>query len=146
MGELQHSLSKARSYDITCGYCFIYKCMFCSHQLNSLPLCQLLFFNMPLTSYLCWSLHHRCRGNTFRSHFLRPGCRWRTLAVHLFMLLLLTWQAHSCYFLLETYGPMAFFLSPVRTWALGLSLLLVYRAWTSPASLIRDTSKSVSPS
>lgn len=120
--------------------------MFCSHRLNSFPLCQLLFFNMPLTSYLCWSLHHRCRGNTFRSHFLRPGCRWRTLAVHLFMLLLLTWQAHSCYFLLETYGPMAFFLSPVRTWALGLSLLLVYRAWTSPASLIRDTSKSVSPS
>lgn len=107
---------------------------------------QLLFFNMPLTSYLCWSLHHRCRGNTFRSHLLRPGCRWRTLAVHLFMLLLFTWQAHSCYFLLETYGPMAFFLSPVRTWALGLSLLLVYRAWTGPTPLLRDNSKSVSPS
>lgn len=101
---------------------------------------------MPLTSYLCWSLHQRGRGNTFRSHFLRPGCRWRTLAVHVLMLLLLTWQAHSCYFLLETYGPMAFFLSPVRTWALGLSLLLVYRAWTCPAALLRDNSKSVSPS
>ncbi|KAM3594319.1 uncharacterized protein V6R79_005738 [Siganus canaliculatus] len=107
---------------------------------------QVLFFNMPLTSYLCWSLHHRCRGNTFRSHFLRPGCRWRSLAVHVVMLLLLTWQAHSCYFLLETYGPTAFFLSPVRTWAMALSLFLVYRAWTGPAPLIRDNSKSVAPS
>ncbi|XP_062252726.1 transmembrane protein 62 isoform X1 [Platichthys flesus] len=107
---------------------------------------QMLFFNMPLTSYLCWSLHHRSRGNTFRSQFLRPGCRWRSLVVHLFMLLLLTWQAHSCYFLLETYGLMACFLSPVRTWAFGLSLLLVHRAWTGPAPFIRDNSKSVSPS
>uniref|UniRef100_A0A3P8P252 Calcineurin-like phosphoesterase domain-containing protein n=1 Tax=Astatotilapia calliptera TaxID=8154 RepID=A0A3P8P252_ASTCA len=119
------------------GACFAFGVFIDGHFLEGsltyvVGVVQLLFFNMPLTSYLCWSLHHRCRGNTFRSHFLRPGCRWRTLAVHLFMLLLLTWQAHSCYFLLETYGPMAFFLSPVRTWALGLSLLLVYRAWTSP--------------
>uniref|UniRef100_A0A3B4U5A8 Transmembrane protein 62 n=1 Tax=Seriola dumerili TaxID=41447 RepID=A0A3B4U5A8_SERDU len=130
------------------GACFAFGVFIDGHFLEgSLTyVVGLLFFNMPLTSYLCWSLHHRCRGNTFRSHFLRPGCRWRTLAVHLFMLLLLTWQAHSCYFLLETYGPMAFFLSPVRTWALGLSLLLVYRAWTGPAPLIRDNSKSISSS
>ena len=101
---------------------------------------------MPLTCYLCWSLNQRCRGNTFRSHFLRRGCRWRTLLVHAAMLLLLTWQAYSCYFLLETYGPLAFFLSPVRTWALGLSLLLVYRAWTGPAPHLRDNSKTTSPS
>lgn len=107
---------------------------------------QLLFFNMPLTAYLCWSLHHRCRGNTFRSHFLRPGCRWWSLLVHLVMLLLLIWQAQSCHFLLETYGLMSFFLSPVRTWALGLGLLLVYRAWTGPAPLLNDNSKSVSSS
>uniref|UniRef100_A0A4W6BUE5 Transmembrane protein 62 n=1 Tax=Lates calcarifer TaxID=8187 RepID=A0A4W6BUE5_LATCA len=133
------------------GACFAFGVFIDGHFLEGsltyvVGVVQLLFFNMPLTSYLCWSLHHRCRGNTFRSHFLRPGCRWRTLAVHLFMLLLLTWQAHSCYFLLETYGHMAFFLSPVRTWALGLSLLLVYRAWTGPAPLIRENSKSVSPS
>ncbi|XP_040916537.1 transmembrane protein 62 [Toxotes jaculatrix] len=131
------------------GACFAFGVFIDGHFLEGsltyvVGVVQLLFFNMPLTSYLCWSLHHRCHGNTFRSHFLRPGCRWRTLAVHLFMLLLLTWQAHSCYFLLETYGPMAFFLSPVRTWALGLSLLLVYRAWTGPAPLIRDNSKSIS--
>uniref|UniRef100_A0A6Q2Z0E1 Calcineurin-like phosphoesterase domain-containing protein n=1 Tax=Esox lucius TaxID=8010 RepID=A0A6Q2Z0E1_ESOLU len=87
---------------------------------------QLLFFNMPLTCYLCWSLHLRSRGNSFRSHFSGPACRWKTLAVHAVMLLLLVWQAYSCYFLLETYGPLAFFLSPVRTWAVGLALLLVY--------------------
>eukprot|EP00064_Thunnus_orientalis_P013223 superscaffoldBa00002121_g13260 len=133
------------------GACFAFGVFIDGHFLEGsltyvVGVVQLLFFNMPLTSYLCWSLQHRCRGNTFRSHFLRPGCRWRTLAVHFFMLLLLTWQAHSCYFLLETYGPMAFFLSPVRTWALGLSLLLVYRAWTGPAPLVRDNSKGVSPS
>uniref|UniRef100_A0A673CQD5 Transmembrane protein 62 n=1 Tax=Sphaeramia orbicularis TaxID=375764 RepID=A0A673CQD5_9TELE len=133
------------------GACFAFGVIIDGHFLEGsltyvVGVVQLLFFNMPLTCYLCWSLHHRCRGNTFRSHFLRPGCRWRTLGVHMFMLLLLTWQAHSCYFLLETYGPMAFLLSPVRTWALGFSLLLVYRAWTGPAPLVRDNSKTNTPS
>ncbi|XP_072222125.1 transmembrane protein 62 isoform X2 [Leuresthes tenuis] len=133
------------------GACFAFGVVIDGHFLEGsltyvVGVIQLLFFNMPLTSYLCWSLHHRCHGSTFRSHFLRPGRRWRTLAVHLFMLLLLTWQVHSCYFLLETYGPTAFFLSPVRTWALGLSLLLVYRAWTGPTPLVRDNSKSASSS
>lgn len=129
------------------GACFAFGVIIDGHFLEGsltyvVGVVQLLFFNMPLTCYLCWSLHHRCRGNTFRSHFLRPGCRWRTLGVHVLMLLLLTWQAHSCYFLLETYGPMAFLLSPVRTWALGFSLLLVYRAWTGPAPLVRDSTKN----
>ncbi|CAG5866682.1 unnamed protein product [Menidia menidia] len=133
------------------GACFAFGVFIDGHFLEGsltyvIGVIQLLFFNMPLTSYLCWSLHHRCHGSTFRSHFLRPGRRWRTLAVHLFMLLLLTWQVHSCYFLLETYGPTAFFLSPVRTWALGLGLLLVYRAWTGPAPLVRDSSKGASSS
>ncbi|MEQ2183985.1 hypothetical protein GOODEAATRI_003477 [Goodea atripinnis] len=55
-------------------------------------------------------------------------------------------QAHSCYFLLQTYGVTAFFLSPVRTWALGLSVVLVYRAWTGPVPLFHDNSKSNSSS
>lgn len=107
---------------------------------------QLLFFNMPLTCYLCWSLHLRSRGNSFRSHFLRPGYRWKTLGVHTAMLLLLAWQGYSCYFLLETYGPLAFFLSPVRTWAVGIALLLVYRAWKGPAPCLRDNSKTTTAS
>ncbi|CAF87409.1 unnamed protein product, partial [Tetraodon nigroviridis] len=28
----------------------------------NLPLFQMLFFNMPLTAYLCWSVHHRRRA------------------------------------------------------------------------------------
>ncbi|XP_061752246.1 transmembrane protein 62-like [Nerophis ophidion] len=120
------------------GACFAFGMFIDGHFLEGsltyvVGVVQLLFFNMPLTFYLCWTLHHRCRGNTFRSMLLRPGCRWRSAAVHLLMLLLLTWQAHSCYFLLETYGPVAFFLSPVRMWALGMGVLLVYRAWTCPA-------------
>uniref|UniRef100_A0A6Q2XT85 Calcineurin-like phosphoesterase domain-containing protein n=1 Tax=Esox lucius TaxID=8010 RepID=A0A6Q2XT85_ESOLU len=107
---------------------------------------QLLFFNMPLTCYLCWSLHLRSRGNSFRSHFSGPACRWKTLAVHAVMLLLLVWQAYSCYFLLETYGPLAFFLSPVRTWAVGLALLLVYWAWRGPTPRLRSNAKTPAPS
>ncbi|KAM9787266.1 transmembrane protein 62 isoform X2 [Syngnathus typhle] len=137
------------------GACFSFGVFINGHFLEGsltyvVGVIQLLFFNMPLTLYLCWTLHQRCRGNTFRSLLLRPGCRWRCLAVHLLMLLLLAWQAHSCYFLLETYGLLAFLLSPVRTWALGLGLVLVYRAWTCPVpawSLVAagGNGKSVSP-
>uniref|UniRef100_A0A3B3DQU1 Transmembrane protein 62 n=1 Tax=Oryzias melastigma TaxID=30732 RepID=A0A3B3DQU1_ORYME len=130
------------------GACFAFGLFIDGHFLEGSRtyIVGLLSFNMPLTSYLCWCLHHRCRGNTFRSHFQRSGLRCRTLALHLLMLLLLTWQAHSCYFLLETYGLVAFLLSPIRTWALLLSLLLVYRAWTGPAPLVRDNSRSASSS
>uniref|UniRef100_A0A8C8ER69 Transmembrane protein 62 n=1 Tax=Oncorhynchus tshawytscha TaxID=74940 RepID=A0A8C8ER69_ONCTS len=116
------------------GACFAFGVVIDGHFLEGsltyvVGVGQLLFFNMPLACYLCWSLHLRSRGNSFRSHFLRPGYRWKTLGVHTAMLLLLAWQGYSCYFLLETYGPLAFFLSPVRTWAVGIALLLVYRAW-----------------
>ncbi|KAM6960922.1 transmembrane protein 62 [Aplochiton taeniatus] len=107
---------------------------------------QVVFFNMPLTGYLCWSLHLRGHGSTFRSHLTRPGCHWSTAVVHLTMLLLLIWQAYSCNFLLQTYGPVAFLLSPVRTWALGLSVVLLFRVWNGPAPRLRDNSKTSSPS
>ncbi|XP_005799357.1 transmembrane protein 62 [Xiphophorus maculatus] len=133
------------------GACFAFGVFIDGHFLEGsltyvVGVIQLLFFNIPLTSYLCWSLHHRCHGNTLWSHLARPGRRGRTVAVHVFMLLLLTWQAHSCYFLLQTYGVTAFFLSPVRTWALALSVVLVYWAWTGPTPLFRDSGKSNSSS
>uniref|UniRef100_A0A672PWM7 Transmembrane protein 62 n=1 Tax=Sinocyclocheilus grahami TaxID=75366 RepID=A0A672PWM7_SINGR len=101
------------------GACFAFGVFVDGHFLEGsltyvLGVIQVLFFNMPLTYYLCWSLHHRCRGTSFRSHFCRPGSRWMTLAMHIGMLVLMIWQAYSCYFLLETYGLLAFFLSPVR--------------------------------
>ncbi|XP_013871972.1 transmembrane protein 62 [Austrofundulus limnaeus] len=122
------------------GACFSFGVFIDGHFLEGsltyvVGVIQLLFFNIPLTSYLCWSLLHRHHRNSFRSHFVRSGRHWRPLAIHFLMLLLLTWQAHSCYFLLETYGLMAFFLSPVRTWAFGLSLLLIRHAWTGPFPL-----------
>ncbi|KAJ7990847.1 hypothetical protein DPEC_G00291160 [Dallia pectoralis] len=108
---------------------------------------QLLFFNVPLTCYLCWSLHRRCHGNSFRSHFfVGPASLCKTLAVHAVVLLLLVWQVYSCYFLLETYGRLAFFLSPVRTWSVGLALLLAYWAWSGPAPRLRGNGRTTSPS
>ncbi|KAL0969754.1 hypothetical protein UPYG_G00231840 [Umbra pygmaea] len=124
------------------GVCFSFGVFIDGHFLEGsltyvVGFMQLVFFNMPLTCYLCWSLHLRSRGNSFQSQFFRSASRWRTLLVHSAMLLLLVWQSYSCYFLLETYGHLAFFLSPVRTWAVGLALLLVYRAWKGPAPSLR---------
>ncbi|XP_051723385.1 transmembrane protein 62 isoform X2 [Ctenopharyngodon idella] len=132
------------------GACFAFGVFVDGHFLEGsltyvVGVIQVLFFNMPLTYYLCWSLHHRCRGTNFRSQFCRPGCRWRTLAMHLGMLVLMIWQAYSCYFLLETYGPLAFFLSPVRTWAFLMGLLLVYRAWWGTPPRFSDGSKTNRP-
>uniref|UniRef100_A0A8K9UJF0 Transmembrane protein 62 n=1 Tax=Oncorhynchus mykiss TaxID=8022 RepID=A0A8K9UJF0_ONCMY len=123
------------------GACFAFGVVIDGHFLEGsltyvVGVGQLLFFNMPLTCYLCWSLHLRSRGNSFRSHFLRPGYRWKTLGVHTAMLLLLAWQGYSCYFLLETYGPLAFFLSPVRTWAVGISCSGRFCIWLLQTSYI----------
>nr|XP_023683199.1 transmembrane protein 62 isoform X1 [Paramormyrops kingsleyae] len=119
------------------GACFAFGVFVNGHFLKGsltyvVGILQVVFFNMPLTCYLCWSLYLRSRGNCFRSHFRRAG-PIRTVPIHMVMLGLLMWQAYSCYFLLETYGPQAFFLSPVRCWALGLGILLIYQAWRGPS-------------
>ncbi|XP_064421286.1 transmembrane protein 62 [Latimeria chalumnae] len=90
---------------------------------------QIVFFNLPLMCYLCWSLLLRCHGHCFCSHIQHLG-KLRTFPVHLFMLLLLLWQAYSCYFMLGTYGFMAFCLSPLRIWSLLLALALICQTWT----------------
>ncbi|XP_066132987.1 transmembrane protein 62 isoform X2 [Saccopteryx bilineata] len=90
---------------------------------------QLAFFNIPLMAYLCWSLLQRCFGHNFRSH-LRQGKYLKIIPVHLLMSLLYIWQIYSCYFLLMTYGTVAFFLSPLRTWLTLLTPVLIYRVWT----------------
>ncbi|TRY56232.1 hypothetical protein DNTS_028551 [Danionella cerebrum] len=133
------------------GICFAFGVIVDGHFLDGsltyvVGVIQVLFFNMPLTYYLCWSLHHRSRGLSFRSQFCRPGWRWRSLAMHLGMLVLILWQAYSCYFLLETYGLLAFFLSPVRTWALLMGVLLVYKAWWAKPLRFCDGNKNNRPS
>lgn len=90
---------------------------------------QLVFFNIPLMAYLCWSLLQRCFGHNFKSH-LHQGKYLKIIPVHLLMLLLFIWQIYSCYFLHMTYGTLAFFFSPLRTWLTLLTPLLIYRVWT----------------
>ncbi|KAI5616782.1 transmembrane protein 62 [Silurus asotus] len=129
------------------GACFAFGVFVDGHFLQGsltyvVGILQLIFFNMPLTCYLCWSLHQRFVGCSFHSHLCRPGSRLGTLAVHVGMLILFIWQAYSCYFLLETYGLMAFFLSPVRTWALLMGLLLIYKVWRGPAPNLSKRSNS----
>ncbi|NXX88558.1 TMM62 protein, partial [Centropus bengalensis] len=97
---------------------------------------QMLFFNLPLMAYLCWCLLLRCQGHSFCSH-IRHVPRLVTVLVHLMMGLLLVWQVYSCYFLQRTYGTWAFLLSPMRTWLVVLTSLLIYKTWTLKSSELR---------
>ncbi|XP_054491181.2 transmembrane protein 62 isoform X3 [Agelaius phoeniceus] len=97
---------------------------------------QMMFFNLPLMAYLCWCLLLRCHGHSFRSH-LRHNRRLVAVPVHLAMVLLLAWQVYSCYFLQRTYGTLAFFLSPMRTWLVLLTAALIYKTWTLKSSELR---------
>ncbi|XP_039561326.1 transmembrane protein 62 [Passer montanus] len=97
---------------------------------------QLMFFNLPLMAYLCWCLLLRCQGHSFRSHF-RHARRLVAVLVHLAMALLLAWQVYSCYFLQRTYGTLAFFLSPMKTWLVVLTAALIYKTWTLKSSELR---------
>ncbi|XP_041534835.1 transmembrane protein 62 isoform X1 [Microtus oregoni] len=90
---------------------------------------QLVFFNIPLMAYICWSLLQRCFGYSFRSHLHQGKC-WKIISIYLLMLLLYTWQVYSCYFLHVTYGTLAFFFSPLRTWLTLLTPVLIRYVWT----------------
>lgn len=46
------------------------------------------------------------------------------------MLLLYIWQIYSCYFLHMTFGTLAFFFSPLRTWLTLLTPVLIHCVWT----------------
>uniref|UniRef100_A0A8C0US45 Transmembrane protein 62 n=1 Tax=Cyanistes caeruleus TaxID=156563 RepID=A0A8C0US45_CYACU len=97
---------------------------------------QMMFFNLPLMAYLCWCLLLRCQGHSFRSH-IHHVRRLVAVLVHLAMALLLAWQVYSCYFLQRTYGTLAFFLSPMRTWLVALTAALIYKTWTLKSSELR---------
>ncbi|MBN3286248.1 TMM62 protein, partial [Polyodon spathula] len=131
------------------GACFAFGVFVKGHFLEGgltfvVGVVQVIFFNIPLTCYLCWSVYLRCRGNCFRTHFWRVG-RVQTLVVNMVMLALLLCQAYSCYSLLETYGTTACLLSPLRTWALVLGLLLIRYAWTCHPPRLREFTKSSQP-
>ncbi|NWV25540.1 TMM62 protein, partial [Origma solitaria] len=97
---------------------------------------QMMFFNLPLMAYLCWCLLLRCQGHSFRSH-IHHVRQLVAVLVHLAMALLLAWQVYSCYFLQRTYGTLAFFLSPMRTWLVALTMALICKTWTLKSSELR---------
>ncbi|XP_019580942.2 transmembrane protein 62 isoform X1 [Rhinolophus sinicus] len=116
------------------GCCFSFGIFVDGHFLQGsvtfiVGILQLAFFNIPLMAYLCWSLLQRCFGHNFRSH-LRQGKRLKIIPVHLLMLLLYIWQIYSCYFLHMTFGTLAFFFSPLRTWLTLLTPVLIHCVWT----------------
>ncbi|XP_016000441.2 transmembrane protein 62 isoform X4 [Rousettus aegyptiacus] len=116
------------------GCCFSFGIFVDGHFLQGsvtfvVGILQLVFFNIPLMAYLCWSLLQRCFGHNFRSH-LRQGKYLKIIPIHLLMLLLYFWQIYSCYFLQMTYGTIAFFFSPLRIWLTLLTPVLIYFVWT----------------
>ncbi|XP_027426736.1 transmembrane protein 62 isoform X4 [Zalophus californianus] len=116
------------------GCCFSFGMFVDGHFLQGsltfvVGILQLAFFNIPLMAYLCWSLLQRCCGHNFRSH-LHQGKYLKIIPVHLLMLLLYIWQIYSCYFLHMTYGTLAFFFSPLRTWLTLLTPVIIRCVWT----------------
>ncbi|XP_030070368.1 transmembrane protein 62 isoform X1 [Microcaecilia unicolor] len=99
-------------------------------------LLQLAFFNLPLMAYLCWCMLLRCQGHNFCSH-VRSGRQFLSIPIHIFVFLLLIWQVYSCYFLLQAYGILSFFFSPMRTWLVLMTLLLTRRTWTLGSSELK---------
>ncbi|XP_062945725.1 transmembrane protein 62 isoform X4 [Cynocephalus volans] len=116
------------------GWCFSFGIFVNGHFLQGsltfiVGVFQLVFFNIPLMAYLCWSLLQRCFGHNFRSH-LCQGKYLKIIPVHLLMLLLYIWQVYSCYFLYVTYGTLAVLFSPLRTWLTLLTPVLIHYVWT----------------
>ncbi|XP_060004537.1 transmembrane protein 62 isoform X4 [Lagenorhynchus albirostris] len=116
------------------GCCFSFGIFVDGHFLQGsvtfiVGILQLVFFNIPLMVYLCWSLLQRCFGHSFRSH-LHQGKYLKIVPVHLLMLLLYIWQIYSCYFLHMTYGTLALLFSPLRTWLTLVTPVLIRCVWT----------------
>ncbi|XP_021574200.1 transmembrane protein 62 isoform X3 [Carlito syrichta] len=116
------------------GWCFSFGMFVNGHFLQGsitfiIGILQLVFFNIPLMAYLCWSLLQRCFGHNFRSH-LHQGKYLKIIPVYLLMILLYIWQVYSCFFLYVTYGFLAFLFSPLRTWLTLLTLVLIHCVWT----------------
>ncbi|KAJ7344782.1 hypothetical protein JRQ81_000732 [Phrynocephalus forsythii] len=98
---------------------------------------QVVFFNLPLMAYTCWCLFLRCQGHSLGSHLRHTELCW-AFPIHLFMAVLFLWQVFSCYFLLKTYGTLAFFLSPLRLWTVALTLFLFYCTWKLQSSTMKS--------
>ncbi|XP_068110251.1 transmembrane protein 62 isoform X2 [Hyperolius riggenbachi] len=124
------------------GACFAFGVVVGGHFLDGsltymVGISQMLFFNIPLTAYLCWCLLCRCKGHGFLSH-LRHTRKIICVPIHFFMFLLLIWQVYSCIFLLLTYGTLATFLSPMKLWLVVVTLVLGRLVWVYNSTELRS--------
>lgn len=95
---------------------------------------QLVLFNLPLTLYLAYFVELNNPTVSKDAPETRPQpLLGRLMSLpkkslgHFVFVMMLLWQASSCYNLRYTYGLMAFLLSPAKTWSLILSLYLFWR-------------------
>ena len=96
---------------------------------------QLVLFNLPLTLYLAYfvELNNRPLVSKAAPETRTQPFLGRSLSLpkkslgHFVFVMMLLWQASSCYNLRYTYGLMAFLLSPAKTWSLLLSLYLFWK-------------------
>ncbi|XP_066464441.1 transmembrane protein 62-like [Eleutherodactylus coqui] len=124
------------------GACFAFGVVVGGHFLEGsltymVGITQMLFFNIPMTVYLCWCLLLRCRGFCFFSH-LKHSRKIVCIPIHFFMFLLLAWQIFSIFFLMLTYGTLATFLSPMKLWLVVATLLLGRRVWVFNSAELRS--------
>ncbi|XP_078351578.1 transmembrane protein 62-like [Oculina patagonica] len=96
---------------------------------------QLVLFNLPLTLYLAYfvELNNRpaiskaATKNHSQSFLGRLLSLLKESLGHFVFLMMLLWQASSCYNLLYTYGLIAFLFSPAKTWSILLAFYLFWR-------------------
>ncbi|KAM3919292.1 transmembrane protein 62 [Leptodactylus fuscus] len=124
------------------GACFAFGVVVAGHFLEGsltymVGISQMVFFNIPVTLYLCWCLLLRCKGFGFFSH-LKQSRKIVCIPVHFFMFLLLAWQIYSVFFLMLTYGTLATFLSPMKLWLVVAALILGRRVWVFNSAELRS--------
>ncbi|KAJ2950121.1 hypothetical protein O0L34_g11468 [Tuta absoluta] len=90
---------------------------------------QLVFVQIPLMCVLAYSLNYRmyCQNSRGVKKMLR----------NLPFIILLSMQLLLAYFFWLEYGTMSFIFGPLRTWSIGLSIILWYKIMTLPPEMCR---------
>lgn len=88
---------------------------------------QLMFVQIPLILILSHSLEYRLAEQNLT--------KVRLLFKHLPFAFLLSVQMLLAYFFWLEYGTLSFLVGPLRTWSIGLSLVLWYKTITLPPDL-----------
>lgn len=89
---------------------------------------QLMCVQLPLILILAYSLEHRLVEQNVT--------KVRLLLKNLPFVFLLSIQMLLAYFFWLEYGTLSFLIGPLRTWSIGLSLVLWYKTITLPPDLV----------